>query len=121
MLVFQKNEKSRKNFGLASSSGVSGNRCGILSYYWLGAAVFVWGSFTNQVLEQEASEYFAGVTSFMGNVPWHVAVIVITVVVLLCGAAVQIEKANKVLMPLFFILFASGCASILFAGSRGRI
>ncbi|MEF2878856.1 MAG: sodium-dependent transporter [Blautia sp.] len=75
---------------------------------------FLWGSFTNQVLEQEASEYFAGVTSFMGNVPWHVAVIVITVVVLLCGAAVQIEKANKVLMPLFFILFACLAVRVFF-------
>ena len=42
----------------------------------------------------------------MGNVPFHVIVIAITVLVLLLGAATQIEKANKILMPLFFVLFA---------------
>lgn len=75
---------------------------------------FLWDAVTNQVLEQEASEYFSGVTSFMANVPWHVAVILITVVVLLSGAAVQIEKANKILMPLFFILFAGLAVRVFF-------
>ena len=42
----------------------------------------------------------------MGNIPFHVLVIAVTVLVLLLGAASQIEKANKILMPLFFVLFA---------------
>ena len=75
---------------------------------------FLWGSVTNTVLEQDAAEYFAEITAHMGNVPWHVLVIVITVVVLLIGAATQIEKANKILMPLFFILFAILAVRVFF-------
>lgn len=75
---------------------------------------FLCGSVTNTVLEKDSSEYFADVTAFMGNVPWHVIVIIITVVVLLIGAATQIEKANKVLMPLFFILFAILAVRVFF-------
>lgn len=75
---------------------------------------FLWGSVTNTVLEQDAAEYFAEITAHMGNVAWHVLVIVITVVVLLIGAATQIEKANKILMPLFFILFAILAVRVFF-------
>ncbi|MFQ6809685.1 MAG: sodium-dependent transporter [Blautia sp.] len=67
---------------------------------------FLIGSVTNTVLEQDSAQYFGEVTKWMGNVPFHVIVIVITVLVLLLGAATQIEKANKILMPLFFVLFA---------------
>lgn len=67
---------------------------------------FLIGSVTNTVLEQDSAQYFGDVTKWMGNVPFHVIVIAITVLVLLLGAATQIEKANKILMPLFFVLFA---------------
>lgn len=67
---------------------------------------FLIGSVTNTVLEQDSAQYFGEVTKWMGNVPFHVIVIAITVLVLLLGAATQIEKANKILMPLFFVLFA---------------
>lgn len=67
---------------------------------------FLSGSVTNTVLEQDSAQYFGEVTKWMGNVPFHVIVIAITVLVLLLGAATQIEKANKILMPLFFVLFA---------------
>lgn len=67
---------------------------------------FLIGSVTNTVLEQDSAQYFGEVTKWMGNVPFHVIVIAITVLVLLLGAAIQIEKANKILMPLFFVLFA---------------
>lgn len=75
---------------------------------------FLCGSVTNTVLEKDSKEYFADVTGFMGNVPWHVIVIIITVVVLLIGAATQIEKANKILMPLFFTLFAILAVRVFF-------
>ena len=75
---------------------------------------FLCGSVTNTVLEQDSAEYFADVTAFMGNVPWHVLVIAITVIVLLIGAATQIEKANKILMPLFFVLFSILAVRVFF-------
>lgn len=67
---------------------------------------FLIGSVTNTVLEQDSARYFGEVTKWMGNVPFHLIVIAITILVLLLGAATQIEKANKILMPLFFLLFA---------------
>ena len=75
---------------------------------------FLCGSVTNTVLEQDSAEYFADVTAFMRNVPWHVLVIAITVIVLLIGAATQIEKANKILMPLFFVLFSILAVRVFF-------
>lgn len=81
---------------------------------------FLWGSLTNTVLETDASQYFSEVTAFMGNTPWHIVVIVLTVLVLLCGAAAQIEKANKILMPLFFILFAVLAVRVAFLPGAGE-
>ena len=68
--------------------------------------ILLLGSVANTVLEQDSAEYFGQVTKWMGNIPFHILVIAVTVLVLLLGAASQIEKANKILMPLFFVLFA---------------
>lgn len=75
---------------------------------------FLYASVTNVVLERDTAEYFSEITSSMGNVPWHILVIAITIIVLLLGAATQIEKANKVLMPLFFVLFAVLAVRVFF-------
>lgn len=75
---------------------------------------FLTGSVTNVVLERDAKEYFGEVASAMGNVPWHILVIAITVTVLFLGAAKLIEKANKILMPLFFLLFAVLAVRVFF-------
>lgn len=75
---------------------------------------FLSGSVTNVILEKDPAEYFAQITAPMGNVPWHVIVIAITVLILFLGAASLIEKANKILMPLFFILFAVIAVRVFF-------
>lgn len=41
----------------------------------------------------------------LSSVPWHIAVVLITVAVLVFGVSGGIEKINKVMMPTFFILF----------------
>ncbi len=64
------------------------------------------GSLSGAILNTDSAAYFAQATGHLGSVPWHVLVIVITVVILLANAASGIEKANKVLMPVFFLLFA---------------
>lgn len=63
------------------------------------------GSVTGALLSQEASAYFSQATGDFGSLPWHVTVILITVVVLITGSAAQIERANRVMMPVFFVLF----------------
>ena len=62
---------------------------------YLGASV------TNTVLKEDSAEFFAGVTASMKNVPWHMMIVAITVIILLVGAASQIERANKVAFPIF--------------------
>ena len=45
------------------------------------------------------------VTGEFGSVFWHTLVIVMTALILMFGSTSGIEKVNKILMPLFFILF----------------
>lgn len=66
----------------------------------------LWGSLTGDLLNQDASTYFSQATGSFGSLPWHIAVILITLIILLTGSALQIERANKIMMPIFFILFA---------------
>lgn len=75
---------------------------------------FLCGSFTNVILENDAAEYFGEITSSIKNMPYHVTIILITVFILFLGAAPLIEKANKVLMPLFFLLFAVIAVRVFF-------
>ena len=75
---------------------------------------FLAGSVTNTVLTEDSAEFFGQVTANMKNLPWHVLVIAITVIILITGAVNQIERANKILMPLFFILFAILAVRVFF-------
>jgi len=49
----------------------------------------------------------------MNNVPWQLAGMAITVIIMVFGIGKGIEKANKIMMPLFFLLFV-GLAVYLF-------
>ena len=71
---------------------------------WVVRSLF--GSITNDIFTQSSGEFFSQATGDFGSVPWHVLVIVITIVILLTGSVKQIEKANKIMMPVFFLLFA---------------
>lgn len=64
------------------------------------------GSLTGAIFQTDSASYFAEATGHLGSVPWHVIVIAVTVLILLFNAAASIEKVNKVLMPVFFFLFA---------------
>ena len=64
------------------------------------------GSVTGALLKEESAVYFAQATGRLGSFPWHTAVVLITLILLITGSAGNIEKANKILMPVFFLLFA---------------
>lgn len=66
----------------------------------------LWGSVTGRILTEDAAEFFSAATGPLGSVPWHALVILLAAGLLMFGATKGIEKVNKVLMPLFFILFA---------------
>ena len=60
---------------------------------------------TGKILEVDTAQFFGeAVTGNFVILPWHIAVIVITLLTLFAGAS-SIEKTNKIMMPAFFILF----------------
>ncbi len=67
------------------------------------------GTFTGATLAPENVEgfdsAFGTMASSFGNNIWQVAALVIAIAILVFGVGSGIEKANKVMMPLFFFLF----------------
>lgn len=49
--------------------------------------------------------YFGALASDFGSVGYHIAALVVTFAVMLLGISKGIERLNKVMMPLFFVLF----------------
>lgn len=64
------------------------------------------GTMNGDIFNMASSEYFAMAAGDFGSVPYHILIIFIAAMFLLIGAVSGIEKVNKVLMPVFFILFA---------------
>lgn len=50
-------------------------------------------------------QVFGDTAKSFGNVPWHVLGIGLAVVIMAMGVSAGIEKVNKVVMPLFFVMF----------------
>ena len=63
------------------------------------------GVVTNELLTNGIPAFFTNMTQSFSNVPCHFLVLFITCLLLFTSATNAIEKANKVLMPAFFILF----------------
>lgn len=53
----------------------------------------------------EAADFFGEMTHPFGSIPWHLAVIVIAILLLAGGIVSGIERLSKIIMPAFFILF----------------
>lgn len=66
----------------------------------------LWGAMSGQLFMLPSGEYFAQATGDFGSVPWHITIIIITVCLLMTGTVSRIEKVNKILIPIFFCLFA---------------
>ena len=63
------------------------------------------GSVTGSILSTDVQGFFDALAVNFGSVPWHLAAVVLTVVILIFGVAAGIEKLSKFMMPAFFILF----------------
>lgn len=67
------------------------------------------GAFTGSVLKPEDVDGFAGnfggMATGFGNNLWQTGALLIAFVILTAGISSGIERANKVLMPLFFLMF----------------
>lgn len=49
--------------------------------------------------------YFGELASDFGSIPWHLAGLAITFTIMIFGISKGIEKMNKIMMPVFFVLF----------------
>lgn len=79
------------------------------------------GTFTGATLAAEDADgfgaAFGGMASAFGNNGWQITALAIAVVILMFGIGKGIEKANKIMMPLFFFLFV--CLGIYVAFQPG--
>ncbi len=67
---------------------------------------FTVGAITGAVTTSENSgAYFGAIAGNFGSIPWHILGLVIGFAIMIFGVGDGIEKINKVLMPLFFVLF----------------
>lgn len=67
------------------------------------------GAFTGAVAVHqgvaELDAFFASTASAWGNTGWQIAALLLTLSIMALGIGAGIEKANKVMMPLFFLMF----------------
>lgn len=104
-------ETRGKNYGkiggLVGWIPLVGSICIAIGYAVIIAYVFkaFWGSLTGELMNVEPGKWFDGFSSASYSVvPFHIIVVVATLLTLLLGAK-SIEKSNKVMMPVFFIIF----------------
>lgn len=62
-------------------------------------------SVTGNILEVDTAEYFGAICGDFGSLPWHLIGLLLTFLLMVLGVAKGIEKINKIMMPLFFLLF----------------
>lgn len=81
------------------------------------------GAFTGSVLAPENVDAFGAafgsMASAFGNNIWQIIGLVLTFGIMILGIAGGIEKANKVMMPLFFLLFAGLAVYMAFQPGAG--
>ena len=100
-------EKLGKVGGVLGWLPMAGSLCIAIGYAVIIAYVLkaFWGSVTGELMTADTAVWF---DSFSGAdysvVPFHIIVVVGTLLTLLLGAK-SIEKSNKVMMPVFFIIF----------------
>lgn len=67
------------------------------------------GSVTGRLFQATTVDEFAGtfnsVAASFGNVGWHIVALILTFIIMVYGIASGIERANKIMMPLFFVMF----------------
>lgn len=64
------------------------------------------GGLSGQLINTEdVGAYFGGIASSFGNVPFHMLGLAMAFVIMIAGISNGIERANKIMMPLFYVLF----------------
>ena len=100
-------EKVGKAGGLLGWLPLAGSMCIAIGYAVIIAYVLkaFWGSVTGELMQVDTKAWFEGFSGADYSViPFHIIVVVGTLLTLLLGAK-SIEKSNKIMMPVFFVIF----------------
>lgn len=103
-----RSEKMGKAGGILGWLPLAGSMCIAIGYAVIISYVLkaFFQSVTGELMRVDTAEWFAGFSSSEYSVvPFHIIVVVGTLLTLLLGAK-SIEKSNKVMMPVFFVIFA---------------
>lgn len=93
--------------GLIGWLPLAGSLCIALGYAVIISYVLkaFWGSITGELMTVDTGAWFSGFSSADYSViPFHIIVVIVTLLTLLLGAK-SIERSNKIMMPVFFIIF----------------
>lgn len=100
-------EKMGKMGGFVGWLPLAGSMCIAIGYAVIVAYVLkaLFQSVTGELMRVDTGAWFGGFSSMPYSVvPFHVIVVVATLLTLVLGAK-SIEKSNKIMMPMFFVIF----------------
>lgn len=109
-------EKMGKTGGLVGWLPLAGSMCIAIGYAVIVAYVLkaLFQSVTGELMRVDTGAWFGGFSSMPYSVvPFHVIVVVATLLTLVLGAK-SIEKSNKIMMPMFFVIFLILAARVAF-------
>ena len=67
---------------------------------------FLFGTISGAMFSApDSAAYFGEIAGAFGSTIWHLAAMIATAIILILGVSNGIEKVNKFMMPLFYILF----------------
>ena len=67
---------------------------------------FLFGTISGSMFSApDSAAYFGEIAGAFGSTIWHLAAMILTAIILILGVSNGIEKVNKFMMPLFYILF----------------
>ena len=67
---------------------------------------FLFGTISGSMFSApDSASYFGEIAGAFGSTIWHLAAMIATTIILILGVSNGIEKVNKFMMPLFYILF----------------
>ncbi len=66
---------------------------------------FLIGSITGSAMNSDTGAYFGKIAGNYGSIGWHITGLCIVFLCMIFGISRGIERLNKVMMPVFFILF----------------
>lgn len=102
-----RSKKLGKVGGIVGCLPLAGSMCIAIGYAVIISYVFkaFFNSVTGELMTVDTASWFESFSlSGYSVIPFHIVVVVVTLLTLLLGAK-SIEKSNKIMMPVFFIIF----------------